>query len=193
MDEAGGYGPGQIRVEMVLLTMGVAAVIAAGGWWLISQGEVRGVEVIAAADRQATPAAVMIDVAGAVERPGLYTLPKGALVNDALAAAGGLGDEADAGWVEKNLNRAAVVETGMKLYIPRVTVRDVSAETGEAGERVGVNSATAVQLEQLPGIGPATAARIVAKRPFLRVEELVEKEAVNSSQFEKIKDLVGLW
>src|SRR3989344_3748650 len=71
---------------------------------------------------------IVVDVAGAVEKPGLYRLPREARVNDALVAAGGFSADADRNWVEKYINLAQLLSDGIKLYIPTVS-EDLSAET----------------------------------------------------------------
>ena len=115
-------------------------------------------------------------MAGAVQRGGVYRLPSGSRVTDAVRAAGGLGASANSDAV----NLAAVLVDGQRVYIPRVgepAPPEVSpvATTLPQGP-VNLNTATIDQLDRLPGVGPATAAAIVARRqqygPFASVDDL---------------------
>jgi competence protein ComEA len=145
-----------------------------------------------------------IDVAGAVEKPGVYKLPENARVQDALIAADGMSGEADRVWVAKSLNLAARVSDGGKIYIP------FEGETGSVeGSRsvsgggdvlvdsqsglININTASESELDTLPGIGPVTAGKIIANRPYGKIEDLVSKKAVGNATFEKIKDLISLY
>ncbi len=145
---------------------------------------------------------ITIDVEGAVVHPGLYHLPPGSRVEDAIAAAGGFGNNADSDMVAKTLNRAAKISDGSKLYIP-ATGESASAASGgiAAGatqgsatvpSAVSINTASQSQLDSLSGVGPVTAGKIIAGRPYLRLEELVEKKAMSASLFTKLKDQLTL-
>lgn len=161
------------------------------------------------ADRPVAPTALVVHVAGAVRRPGLVTLPAGARVADAIAAAGGLGPRADAELVGSRLNLAAPVSDGERIVVPSRDDPtaggaggadggpDVGASSGGGGSGavgpdglVDLNRATADELEALPGIGEASAAKIVearAERPFRTVEELLERGVVGRAIFEKAR------
>ena len=133
---------------------------------------------------------LVVDVSGAVAHPGVYRLAGGSRVVDALLAAGGMTGEADLA----ALNKAAPVRDGQRIYVPRPgeAVPPGSA-TGEGQLRLDLNRATASELESLPGIGPATAARIVRSRnsrPFAKVEELQTRGLVSARVFGDIRDLV---
>ncbi len=125
---------------------------------------------------------LVVDVGGAVARPGVYRLPEGSRVGDAIEAAGGYGATVDAALVDRQLNLAATIRDGEKIRVP---VRGEAAATGgnladgEAGGQhaavsdglVDLNHATPEALDTLPGVGPATVAKIVAAReeqPFAR-------------------------
>lgn len=140
---------------------------------------------------------VFIDVAGGVLSPGVYTLPEDARVQDALVAAGGMSEDADRELVAKQLNLAAKVKDGTKIYVPKIgesTKNIVESVEGESGSSlVNINTASQSELESLPGIGPVTAVKIMDNRPYGSIEELTEKKVVNSSVFEKIKDTIGTY
>ena len=137
---------------------------------------------------------LVVDVAGAVIKPGVYELKVDARVNEALIAAGGLGKEADREWVEKNLNLAAKVTDGQKIYIPsnkdnkdspRSTLQGLSLK-----EKINVNTASIAELDTLWGVGEATAKKIIDSRPYGAIEELLTKKAVKNNVYEAIKDKI---
>jgi competence protein ComEA len=151
----------------------------------------------------ATPAAeIMVHVLGAVRQPGVVTLPDRARVRDAIERAGGLRRTAD----PSDLNLAQVLVDGQQLVIgtedrPEGTVRDGSApvaggppSAGTSVTTVDLNTATEAQLDQLPGVGPVTAERILAWRAeqgrFTRVEELQEVDGIGPKTYAQIAPLV---
>lgn len=139
---------------------------------------------------------VVVHVAGAVATPGVYRLPAGSRVEAALAAAGGPAPDGDAGMV----NLAAVLVDGQRLYVPRVgeavpasAVPSPDASAPPAGP-IDVNHATAGQLDELPGVGPATAAAIVRHReqhgPFASVEQLLDVPGIGPAKLAAFRELV---
>lgn len=145
----------------------------------------------AAAAQTTSRRLLVVDVAGAVRRPGLYRFRAGSRVADAVTRAGGLTRRADRAAV----NLAAPLADGEQvLVVERGAGGSVGAAGGAGGAGpVSLSSATAEQLDALPGIGPATAAKIVAFRrergPFRSVDEL---DAVPGIGAGKLADLKGL-
>lgn len=153
------------------------------------------------------PGDLIVDVEGAVHAPGLHRLPAGALVEDAIVAAGNLAPQADLVQIARQLNRAEKLKPNQKLYLPflgEVTAKagGTSAQSGEsattsdvAGGPVNLNSATQEELETLPGVGPATAEKIVQYREehggFQNSSELMDISGIGEKTFEKLKDLVS--
>ena len=141
---------------------------------------------------------VRVHVAGEVLRPGVVTLTQGAIVLDAISAAGGLAPGAD----PAQLNLAASVSDGMQVIIgstaePRGDLNGAAAPApggGAGGGALDLNTATAAELETLPGVGPVMAAAILAWREengrFTAVEELQEVSGIGPKTFEKLKPLV---
>jgi competence protein ComEA len=147
-----------------------------------------------AATHAASRAELVVDVAGEVRRPGLVHLAQGARVADALAAAGGVTAKADVALV----NLAAPLADGEQVVVP---VRGAAGTTGTAGGGPGsplapvdLNTATAEQLDALPGVGPETAAKIVSFRqehgPFRSVEGLDAVPGIGPSRIAELKGLV---
>ncbi|TME28697.1 MAG: ComEA family DNA-binding protein [Chloroflexi bacterium] len=133
---------------------------------------------------------VFVDVSGAVAHPGVYRLPAGARVLDALLAAGGMTGDADLA----ALNKAAPLRDGMRIFVPRPGEAVPAGSVGsDAEQKIDINHATAAELEGLPGIGPSTAARIVrsrAARPFAKIDELQTRGLVTPRVFADIRDQV---
>jgi competence protein ComEA len=133
-----------------------------------------------------------VHVSGAVRQPGVYTLREGQRVRDALAAAGGATEAGD----PNALNLAAPLKDGQRVAVPSVgpTPRPVGSVAAESGRPLNLNTASAAELETLPGVGPVTAARIVRYREesggFRSVDELRTLKLVNQATFAKLQDLV---
>ena len=135
---------------------------------------------------------VVVHVDGAVVSPGVYKLPGGSRVNDAISAAGGMTDEAD----RSKINLAAKIADGSKVYIPKLGEQLDSSVVGSsiAGQSVSalinINTASESELDKLPQVGPVTAQKIVAARPYSSLEDLLSIKVVSKSVFAKIKDLI---
>jgi competence protein ComEA len=152
------------------------------------------------ASPMAATAEILVDVGGAVARPGLYRLPVGSRVGDAIEAAGGYSPALDVELAGIRLNLAERLDDGAKIHVPRrgeQAVESTAPPVGGGGAPVNglieVNSADQATLETLPGIGPATAAKIIAARleaPFASVDDLLARKVVGPATFEKIRDLV---
>lgn len=140
---------------------------------------------------------MMIDVSGAVEKPGVYSLPEDSRVKDALSQAGGLRQDADSDRVSRELNLAQKLQDGGKLYIPFKGESGVSLMGGQAVQGAGtaaglvnINTATVSQLDSLPKVGQVTADKIIAGRPYADVQDLLKKKVVGSAVFNEIQALI---
>ena len=209
------FGPGRLTAS----ALAVIAVVLGGAWLLkgppgraedqlpfasrpstststsIGPG---GSGAVVAASSTSVAASIVVYVAGAVAVPGVYTLDNPARVTDAVAAAGGAALDADLDVV----NLAATVHDGERVYVPKVggavppvvgadvVVVDDTTAVGP----VNVNSATAEQLDVLPGVGPATAAAIVSHRqqhgPFQTVEQLADVRGIGPAKLDALRGLV---
>jgi competence protein ComEA len=156
---------------------------------------------------------IFVDVAGAVKNPGVYEATLGARLKDVLDLAGGLSDEADKFFFQRNFNLAKIVVDQEKIYIPSTweiqsgifvenqRTLDYTQKTNLNWEgdnlensinKININQATAEELETLPGIGKVTAQKIIKNRPYQKIDELLTKKVIGKSNFEKIKDLISL-
>lgn len=151
------------------------------------------VKVLSATDEVVKEAEIVVDVGGAVNKPGVYSLKSSSRVNDAVTAAGGLSGEAD----ESRVNLAAKVSDGQKVFVPtktqQLTVNNSQlTESQQISSLISINSASEKELDTLPGIGPVTVGKIIGARPYSSIDELVNKKAVSKSVFEKIKDKISI-
>ncbi|MEW2631501.1 helix-hairpin-helix domain-containing protein [Streptomyces sp. NPDC048389] len=140
-------------------------------------------------------AAIVVDVSGKVRRPGVLELPAGSRVADALAAAGGAKDGTDL----TGLNRARVLMDGEQVVVggpapPAPGGSGTGPAAGAPAGPISLNSATADQLETLPGVGPVLAQHIVDHRMqnggFRSVDELRDVNGIGDRRFELLRDLV---
>lgn len=156
-----------------------------------------------------TPAPITVYVTGAVARPGLYPLPYGARVGDALSAAGGANQDAAA----EMLNQAELLYDGAQVHVPSsittttdLPVAPVAGVSGSGvtatrsdtiilpssspGGRINVNTASAEELDALPGIGLSRAEAIIANRPYATVDDLDRVPGIGERMIEQLRDLV---
>ena len=144
----------------------------------------------------AEPTQLVVDVEGAVRRPGLYRLAGGSRVADAIAAAGGYAADVDATGAPVALNLADPLQDGLKILVPaRGQPTPPAASAAHGPSRIDLNHATQAELEALPGIGPATAAKIIASRqgkPFQKIDELRSRKLVGASVYAQIQSLVTI-
>jgi competence protein ComEA len=139
---------------------------------------------------------IIVYITGAVPRAGVYALPQGARVQDAISAAGGFLAEAE----KSQINLAALLEDGEKLDIPYVEgASPVLATPGPTivavtTDLININTASSAELEALPGIGPTTAQKIIAYReqngPFINTEDIINVSGIGPGTYERIKDLI---
>ena len=184
-----------------LIAVAVAGVVTLGGaalWYVRSLP--RAVEVTPAAAPSAlaraspSPAILVVHVAGWVRKPGVYEFAEGARVVDAIERAGG----AKAGADLAALNLAALLSDGQQVLVPRRGPPGSGPVTGGGGGSgtglVNLNTATAEQLETLPGIGPVLAQNILDYRtehgPFRTVEDLLNVSGIGDARLEQLRDLV---
>jgi competence protein ComEA len=177
------------RRQALLLAAVALVLLAVAGRTLARAGAAaeRPAQALVAESPAAAPKLV-VHVAGAVRRPGLYRLDEGKRVADAVARAGGATAPADT----SAINLAAPLADGMQVLVPR----KVPGPAGKtAGGRVSLSSATVGELDELPGVGPVTAQKIVDYRSqhggFRSVDDLDAIPGIGPARIEQLRDLVA--
>ncbi|MDT8861432.1 helix-hairpin-helix domain-containing protein [Alkalihalobacillus sp. MEB130] len=135
---------------------------------------------------------VTVDVKGSIQNPGVYELRAGERIHDVIKKAGGFLPDAD----ERKLNLAQLLHDEMMIYVPKMGEEEAISENmtspGEAEGKIRINHADASTLEQLPGIGPAKAAAIVAHReehgPFKTEADLLQVSGIGPKSVENLKE-----
>jgi len=199
-----------------LWVLAAAGVLLAGGFLLVSDSifpKQSSIEFVADPPKADFPppessgegeepvAKIYVEIAGAVGESGVYQLPDGSRVVDLIERAGGFSQKADLEWTAKNLNQAAKLSDGVKIYIPFKGEGTVTApsqgQTGivsgsgtQSSGLININTASAAQLDSLPGIGPAYAQRIIDNRPYQNINNLLKVPGIGPKTLEKIKDKV---
>jgi competence protein ComEA len=203
------FGPARLAATALAVIA-----VAVGGTWLLKGSPSRAedqlpfathstgtsVATVAIPEAETTTTVAPSDVvyvAGAVTEPGVYTLPPLSRVTDAMSAAGGALATADL----DVLNLAATVHDGERIYVPvvgeivpAVLAGDAVADATIPAGPINVNTATADQLDVLPGVGPTTAAAIIAFReqhgPFQTVDQLGDVRGIGPAKLEALRGLV---
>jgi competence protein ComEA len=188
-------------VVVALLLVGARAIRAEGGGTSYAAGAETavgpGTFSAASADGEAAGGfslagggpGVVVDVTGAVRRPGVYTLPAGARVTDAIARAGGAGAEASL----EAINLAARLSDGQQVLVPGRVPGGGAAVAGAAGEEgpISLGSATVEQLETIDGIGPVTAGDILEYRDqhggLSSIDQLDEVSGIGPATMEALR------
>ncbi len=154
----------------------------------------------------ATPGPLRVFVNGEVVAPAVYEFQAGSLVADAIEAAGGFTGDAD----QTVVNLAFPLADGMQIYVPAVGEsagppapivaapvaggQEDSSSGATAGGLVNINTANLEELDTLPGVGPATAQRIIdyrdANGPFASIEAIMDVSGIGEATFERLQDLI---
>ncbi len=208
--QVAGVSPSVLKAALLIAVVILVAV--AFRWWSAASDsgfQINGGEQVSDAagteDSDASGEAeeyvemIAVHVVGAVGSPGVYMVEKGSRVQDAVMAAGGFSDDACTDAV--NLAREAV--DGEQILIPTneevqsgtyVSSSSYQSASGQATQLVNINTATEEQLDELPGVGPSTAQKIIAYREanggFSSIEEIKEVSGIGDSRYEQIKDLI---
>ncbi len=191
----------------IFIICGLVVVVSIVGATLLNlrKGNVELLEASPSASAQAeeNPQTIWVHVKGAVNNGSLYELPKGARVNDAIEAAGGAAENADF----TDVNLAMQLMDGDVVCIPEQGVRkqqpvvsgaareNTSGSSGELadGEKININIASAEELMKIPGVGEATAKKIIAYReatPFERIEDIMQIDNIGEKKYASMKDYI---
>jgi len=153
---------------------------------------------------------ITIDVSGAVKNPFVYTFDSNARIIDAIQKAGGFTEDADVSFVKRSVNYARIMNDQEKIYIPFLAdtingyilenkrvidytqPNSVSVQSTDAS-RMNINSASVLELDQLPGVGPVISEAIFNGRPYTSPEDLVQKSIIKQSVYDKIKGLISVY
>jgi len=149
-----------------------------------------------------------VDISGAVNKPNVYELSCNKRLTDLVKLAGGLSEEADKPFIARNFNFARYIGDQEKIHIPftweindaifsenkrtidYTSPQQTNKQIQTTGEKISINLSSSEELEILPGIGKATAQKIVDNRPYASIEDLVTKKMISKTVFEKIKTYV---
>lgn len=174
--------------------LGVFLVICLISVGVVTRGQPE--QIIETAPVVIAPPPLVVDVAGGVKRPGVYSLPAEARVMDAIKAAGG----AEKGMDMSEINLARMLRDGEQIYVEPLVVTGTNRSTGSQrvvkrrSGPININRATTAELETLSGIGPVLAARIVSYRrvngPFILLEDLQKVSGIGTSKFAQIKSKI---
>jgi competence protein ComEA len=180
------------RPQLLVYAVIALAVIAIGARWIRSSGSpsTGGADLSFAADSAHEAEGtrdVVVHVAGAVERPGVYRLPAGSRVTDAVRRAGGFARDA----TQDGINLAARLSDGQQVVVPgRETASPASAPGGQSGP-ISLGSATVEQLDQIEGIGPVTAQKIIEFRDqhggLSSIDQLDEVDGIGPATMETLR------
>ena len=151
---------------------------------------------------------IVVDISGGVLNAGVYLLPNGSIVEDGIKAAGGFSRIADLDAIAKSINRAALVDTHSKIYIPKKgdSLAALAPATGTqlasgtvdttTAAKININTATATELDILPGVGPVTAQRIIDYRiqngDYKSPEDIKNVPGISDAKFDQMRDLITI-
>lgn len=181
-----------VRFYKVPLIFGLLGFLLLGGAGFLWQSQNQSAKITFT--QEATESGkIKADIEGAIVKPGVYELPSGSRIQDLLIIAGGLAASADRDWISKNLNLAAKLTDGGKVYIPEIGEKADRSNTSNMPNIININTASAGELDRLSGIGPVTAQKIIDNRPYQTTEELLTRKIVGKSTFEKIKDKISTY
>ena len=172
-----------IKPKELAVTAALLAAVGGAGFWALKP-----------AGNDTTPfkleqKQITVNVAGEVNKPGLYSLPFGARAQVAIRAAGGYSLKAE----QSLVNPAQILEDGEQLRVPsKNALEPSSAGTSSATptERINVNTASASELENLPGVGPKMAAKLIAGRPYSSMNDLDKLKGIGPSMLKKLEPRV---
>lgn len=167
------------------------------------------------------PQSIMVDIGGSVLMPNIYEVTSGARLKEIVALAGGLSETADHAFFDRNFNLARFVNDQEKIYVPssmelahgiilenqrildytyptvnhsllQNTNSIINEQSDVSDELININTSSIDDLDTLPGIGVATAQKIIQARPYVFLDELVSKKAIKKNIYEQIKELITL-
>jgi competence protein ComEA len=182
------------KIQIAALFAAALFTVVSGIYYFMRYNAPQPVYIIDAAKPAPTaapetvPRTVTVHITGEVNVPGVYELAVGARVEDAIAAAGGLTDDAD----DRSINRAAVVTDGQQIIVNNSP--EPISPSAAGGALININTAEISELTRLHGVGEAIARAIVDHRerhgPFLAIEQLMNVSGIGERSFERMRDFI---
>ncbi len=135
--------------------------------------------LVRSVDIEQVQTTITVSISGAIREPGVYELPWGSRLEHLITQAGGLRADAE----ESLVNLAQPLDTGRSIFIPFY-------DTDEGDERISLNEASARELQLLPGVGEATAERIIDGRPYRNIEDLLKVSGIGPKTFSDLQGYI---
>jgi competence protein ComEA len=161
----------------------------------LNEQEIASVQGIS--DQRLDKDKLVVDIGGQVKSPGVIEVRDGVSVLEVIEQAGGFTEKADQFYIQKNINLAELVKDRQKIYIPMIGENEntsgeggITATTSSTGTQININTASKAELEKLSGVGPATADKIIAARPYKKIEDIKKVSGIGDATFEKLKDSI---
>jgi competence protein ComEA len=170
----------------IIITTGLLAILGGASFLSLRPNE------IPAAQNALERLPIRVSVAGEIKKPGVYQLPWGSRTEAAIAAAGGTTIQAELSLI----NPAQILTDGDQVRVPSKQISDSSnpqqptSSATPTSERINLNTATKAQIEDLPGVGPKMAERILQARPFSSFKDLDAVKGIGPSMLKKLEPLV---
>ncbi len=199
------------RSEVILITVALIIAIVSGLVFFQNVGQINeeGEVVFNQEPAQKISTRIMVDISGAINKPGVYEATAGSRLKDIINLAGGLNSDADYNFFNRNFNLARFTSDQEKIYIPSVweinsgifTENNRSLDYTYPAESltstsdsllININNAQVEELDKLPGIGQVTAKKIIDNRPYKSTEELLTKKIVKKNVWEQIKNTISI-
>lgn len=174
------------KLVSVALVLGLAVFLFLGFGDSLKSDDVR-LEVGATADEESSQHSnsYYVEITGQVNFPGVYELNRPMLVLELIELAGGATKLADLEFIHKDLSLSKPVAAEQKIFVPSIGTSKSSALNNSLG-KISLNSATAEELATLPGVGPATAEKIILGRPYSELADLKEVSGIGEATYNKI-------
>lgn len=199
--------------ELLLVLLSLTIIlISIGVFFASSHGVSAENEVSLQTEIQERPVqkTVQVEISGAVMKPDVYEVKLGTRLKDVLRLAGGLSEEADKGFFQRNVNLARRVIDQEKIYVPSAaeiaslvfiekqrTLDYTQPQTMkesliiEESHRVSINNGSPEEIDSLPGIGKTLAQKIIEGRPYDQTTDLVHRKVLTENQYSKIRDMIS--
>lgn len=131
-------------------------------------------------------------VSGAINTPGVYEIQEGMRIIDIIEIAGGFSSEADSTFIAEEINLSEYALDQQHIFIPFQQIEiDYAPETNtNLSNQININTATATELETLPGVGPSTAEKIIGGRPYSSVDDLLQVSGIGDKTLSQFKNLI---